>query len=152
MIEYKGYIADIEYDDSVNMLHGRVVNSGPYSIADCLASDIEGLKREFAISIDIYLASCVEDGVEPLPPEPLGEFLSERLHLRLDETLLGRVAQAAGTATRASTAGSRRPWSAAWPRRPPRPRSEPGAFAPASPARYFGANSASCAPWARRGV
>jgi len=95
MIEYKGYIADIEYDDSVNMLHGRVVNSGPYSIADCLASDIEGLKREFAISIDIYLASCVEDGVEPLPPEPLGEFLSERLHLRLDETLLGRVAQAA---------------------------------------------------------
>ncbi|MCY3906267.1 MAG: type II toxin-antitoxin system HicB family antitoxin [Anaerolineaceae bacterium] len=95
MIEYKGYIADIEYDDSVNMLHGRVANSGPYSIADCLASDIEGLKREFAISIDIYLASCVEDGVEPLPPEPLGEFLSERLHLRLDETLLGRVAQAA---------------------------------------------------------
>ena len=95
MIEYKGYIADIEYDDSVNMLHGRVANSGPYSIADCLASDIEGLKREFAFSIDIYLDSCEEDGVEPLPPEPLGEFLSERLHLRLDETLLGRVEQAA---------------------------------------------------------
>ena len=95
MIEYKGYIADIEYDDSVNMLYGRVANSGPYSIADCLASDIEGLKREFAISIDIYLASCMEDGVEPVPPEPLGEFLSERLHLRLNETLLGRVAQAA---------------------------------------------------------
>ena len=95
MIEYKGYIADIEYDDSVNMLHGRVANSGPYSIADCLASDIEGLKREFAFSIDIYLDSCVEDGVEPLPPEPLGEFLSERLHLRLDESLLGRVEQAA---------------------------------------------------------
>ena len=95
MIKYKGYIADIEYDDSVNMLHGRVANSGPYSIADCLASDIEGLKREFAFSIDIYLDSCVEDGVEPLPPEPPGEFLSERLHLRLDETLLGRVEQAA---------------------------------------------------------
>ena len=95
MIEYKGYIADIEYDDSVNMLYGRVANSGPYSIANCLASDVEGLKREFAFSIDIYLASCAEDGVEPLPPEPLGEFLSERLHLRLDETLLGRVEQAA---------------------------------------------------------
>lgn len=95
MIEYKGYIADIEYDDSVNMLYGRVANSGPYSIANCLASDVEGLKREFAISIDVYLASCAEDGVEPLPPEPLGEFLSERLHLRMDETLLGRVEQAA---------------------------------------------------------
>lgn len=95
MIEYKGYIADIEYDDSVNMLYGRVANSGPYSIANCLASDVEGLKHEFAISIDVYLASCTEDGVEPLPPEPLGEFLSERLHLRMDETLLGRVKQAA---------------------------------------------------------
>ncbi len=95
MIEYKGYIAEIEYDASVDMLHGRVANSGSYSIANCLASDIEGLKREFAISIDIYLESCAEDGVEPLPPEALGEFLSERLHLRMDETLPGRVEQAA---------------------------------------------------------
>ncbi len=95
MIEYKGYIADIEYDDSVNMLHGRVANSGSYSIANCLASDVEGLKREFAFSIDVYLELCEERDIKPVPPEPLGEFLSERLHLRLDETLLGRVEQAA---------------------------------------------------------
>ena len=95
MIEYKGYIADIEYDDSVNMLYGRVANSGSYSIANCLASDVEGLKREFAFSIDVYLELCEERDIKPVPPEPLGEFLSERLHLRLDETLLGRVEQAA---------------------------------------------------------
>ena len=29
MMEYKGYIATIEYDDSVGLLHGQVVNAGP---------------------------------------------------------------------------------------------------------------------------
>ncbi len=95
MIEHKGYIADIEYDDSVDMLYGRVANSGSYSVANCLASDVEGLKREFAFSIEVYLEHCAENGIEPVPPEPFGEFLSERLHLRLDETLLGRIEQAA---------------------------------------------------------
>lgn len=27
-MEYKGYVAKIEYDDSVGLLHGSVVNSG----------------------------------------------------------------------------------------------------------------------------
>ena len=95
MIEYKGYIADIEYDESVDMLHGRVINSGAYPIANCAAHDVAGLKREFAFSIDVYLEYCEERGIKPARPEPLGEFLSERLHLRMDETLLGRVEQAA---------------------------------------------------------
>ena len=29
-MEYRGYAAAIEFDDSVGRLHGRVVNSGPY--------------------------------------------------------------------------------------------------------------------------
>jgi hypothetical protein len=28
-MEYKGYIAAIEYDESVDLLHGRVINAGP---------------------------------------------------------------------------------------------------------------------------
>ena len=42
--------------------------SGPYSVAEAEATDVEGVKREFRKSIDVYLASCAEDGVEPLPP------------------------------------------------------------------------------------
>ena len=68
MMEYKGYIARVEYDDSTGLLHGSVINSGPYPIANCEAKDTETLKREFRLSIDEYLASCVEEGIEPKIP------------------------------------------------------------------------------------
>ena len=68
MLEYKGYIGEVTYDDEAEVLHARVINSGPYSVAEAEATDVEGVKREFRKSIDLYLASCAEDGVEPLPP------------------------------------------------------------------------------------
>ena len=71
MMEYKGYIATIEYDDSVEMLHGEVINAAPYPIVTFEAADVEGLKREFRKSIDDYLAWCEEDGVEPKRPAPI---------------------------------------------------------------------------------
>ena len=68
MMEYKGYIAHVEFDDSAGRLHGRVVNSGAYPIATFEATDVEGIRREFHHSIDEYLKSCEEDGVEPRKP------------------------------------------------------------------------------------
>ena len=68
MLEYKGYVGIIDYDDVAEVLYARVVSSGPYSVAEAEATDVEGLKREFRNSIDLYLASCAEDGVEPVPP------------------------------------------------------------------------------------
>ena len=44
-MEYKGYVAKIEYDDSANSLHGYVANSGPYSIANFYGNDVAELKR-----------------------------------------------------------------------------------------------------------
>ncbi len=70
MMEYKGYIATIGYDDSVDLLHGHVINAAPYPIVNFMASDVEGLKREFRISIEEYLAGCQEDGIEPEKPFP----------------------------------------------------------------------------------
>ena len=86
MMEYKGYIAKIEYDDSVGLLHGSVINSGSYPIATCEAADVETLRKEFQISIDEYLAWCTEDGVEPRRP------FSGKLNLRLGPDLHARVA------------------------------------------------------------
>ena len=86
MMEYKGYIATIEYDDSVRLLHGSVINSGNYPIANCEAADEDTLRKEFRISIDEYLAMCEEDGIEPLHPS------SGSLNLRLDSDLHRRVA------------------------------------------------------------
>ena len=65
MMKYKGYAAEVEFDDSVGRLHGRVVNSGAYSIATFEATDVEGIRREFHRSIDEYLKSCEEDGIDP---------------------------------------------------------------------------------------
>ena len=89
MMEYKGYVASVEYDDSVELLHGEVVNAGPYPIVTFESADVEGLKREFRVSIDEYLAWCEEDGVEPRRP------FSGKLSLRLGEDLHQRVAVAA---------------------------------------------------------
>lgn len=65
MMKYKGYAAEIEFDDSVGRLHGRVVNSDAYPIATFEATDVEGIRREFHRSIDEYLKVCEEDGIEP---------------------------------------------------------------------------------------
>ena len=89
MMEYKGYVAAVEFDDSADILHGRVVNSGAYPIATFEATDAKALRREFERSIDEYLAWCEEDGVEPKRP------FSGRLNVRLGSELHAAVAAAA---------------------------------------------------------
>ncbi len=85
MMEYKGYVAKVEYDDSIGMLHGSVINSGDYPIATCEAKDVDTLRREFRLSIDDYLTTCKESGIAPREP------LSGTLHLRLGPELHQRV-------------------------------------------------------------
>ena len=68
MMQYKGYVAAVEFDHAVGRLHGRVVNSGAYPIATFAGTDVDGIRREFHRSIDEYLALCREDGVEPKKP------------------------------------------------------------------------------------
>ena len=89
MMEYKGYVAAVEFDDSIDLLHGRIVNSGPYPIATFEATDARELRREFERSVDEYLQWCDEDGVEPRRP------FSGKLNLRLGSELHALVAAAA---------------------------------------------------------
>lgn len=89
MMEYKGYLATVEYDDSVGLLHGEVINAAPYPIVTFEASSVEELKREFRVSIDDYLAWCKEDGIEPQRP------FSGKLNLRLGPDLHRKVAVSA---------------------------------------------------------
>ena len=89
MMEYKGYVAAVEFDDSIDVLHGRIVNSGPYPIATFEATDAGELRREFERSVDEYLTWCEEDGVEPRRP------FSGKLNLRLGSELHALVAAAA---------------------------------------------------------
>ena len=73
MMEYKGYVAEVEYIASAGIYYGRVANTEPYSIVIFELPEGYDLYREFQISIDIYLESCAEDGVEPLPPLPVAD-------------------------------------------------------------------------------
>ena len=70
MMEYKGYLARVELDDSTGVLHGRAVDGGPYPVATFEATDASALCREFERSVDVYLAWCEEDGVEPRKSMP----------------------------------------------------------------------------------
>ena len=68
MMEYRGYVAETEYDDIAKVYCGSVVNTSPCSIATFHAEYPEDLMREFQISVEEYLAWCAEDGVEPVKP------------------------------------------------------------------------------------
>jgi len=59
-----GYKAVIQFDPEIELFRGEFVglNGG----ADFYAADIEGLKREGAISLKVFLEMCAEDGVEPV--------------------------------------------------------------------------------------
>lgn len=73
-----GYKAVIVYDPEIEMFRGEFVglNGG----ADFYATDIEGLKKEGTISLQVFLEACKEKGIEPKKKE--GKFA-----LRLDPDL-----------------------------------------------------------------
>ena len=68
--EYKGYVAEVEYGEEAELYYGSVVNTEPYSIVIFELPDGHDVRREFQISVDVYLESCAEDNVDPLPPLP----------------------------------------------------------------------------------
>jgi predicted HicB family RNase H-like nuclease len=62
-MEINGYRAIIQYDREIEMFRGEFVdlNGG----ADFYAKDIDGLRKEGEISLNVFLEMCHEDGVEP---------------------------------------------------------------------------------------
>ncbi|BCR03652.1 antitoxin HicB [Desulfuromonas versatilis] len=63
MMEIDGYRAVIAYDPEIEMFRGEFVglNGG----ADFYAKDADGLKKEGAASLKVFLDMCAEDGVNP---------------------------------------------------------------------------------------
>lgn len=60
----EGHRAVISFDPDLEMFRGEF--TGLSGGADFYASDAEGLKREGAISLRVYLEACVREGIEPL--------------------------------------------------------------------------------------
>jgi predicted HicB family RNase H-like nuclease len=90
VMEIEGYRAVIKYDPEIEMFRGEFI--GINGSADFYAGDIEGLKREGAISLKVFLQMCEEDGVEPR------KELSGKFNLRIPPALHADIASAATAA------------------------------------------------------
>lgn len=65
-MEYKGYLAHIQFDDAANVFHGEVIN-----IRDVITFQgkaVTELRRAFEESVEDYLKFCAERGEEPNRP------------------------------------------------------------------------------------
>ena len=87
MMEYKGYLSRVEFDDEANIFHGEVIN-----IRDVITfqgKTVDELRQAFEDSVEDYLAFCAEREEEPCQP------FSGRLTLRLSPEQYRRVVLAA---------------------------------------------------------
>lgn len=66
MMEYKGYLAKVEFDDKDNVFHGEIIN-----LRDVITFEgetVEGLRKAFYNSVEDYLEFCAERGEDPEKP------------------------------------------------------------------------------------
>lgn len=75
MMEYKGYVAGVEFDDVAGVFHGEVVNTR--DVITFQGESVVELRREFEKSVDVYLDFCARHGKDPDKP------LSGKVMLRL---------------------------------------------------------------------
>jgi predicted HicB family RNase H-like nuclease len=66
MMQYKGYLSRVDFDDEANIFHGEVINIR--DVVTFQGETVNELHRAFEESIEDYLAFCAERGEEPSPP------------------------------------------------------------------------------------
>jgi predicted HicB family RNase H-like nuclease len=66
-LRYKGYSGTVEYDESVNLLTGKV--SGlKHALLLYEGDTVENLKKDFEEAVDDYLETCKAEGRAPEKP------------------------------------------------------------------------------------
>ncbi len=107
MMEYKGYIGRVEFDDEAGLFHGEVINA--HDVITFQGTTAEEIKREFKISIDVYLEFCEEQGKAPdnpnsghlvldVAPELQTAMIqaAKREHKNLDSWIVDKLSSGAG--------------------------------------------------------
>jgi predicted HicB family RNase H-like nuclease len=83
MMEYKGYMGRVEYDDEAGLFHGEVMNTR--DVITFQGTTVTELRKAFRDSVEDYLAFCKVRGEEPDKPFS-GQFItrvSPNLHRRI---------------------------------------------------------------------
>jgi len=96
MMQHKGYIGRVEFDDEADIFHGEVI--GLRDVITFQGRTVNEVKQAFRESVDDYLAFCVKRGEEPEKPFT-GKFM-----VRLPPALHRKVyvaAKQAGTSLNA---------------------------------------------------
>jgi predicted HicB family RNase H-like nuclease len=65
-LSYKGYTARIDFDARDDIFIGRIL--GVRDIISFHSENAQGLRREFEIAVEDYLADCAEQGISPEKP------------------------------------------------------------------------------------
>ena len=84
MMEYKNYVAHIEYDAQADIFHGEVIN-----IRDVITfqgKSTDELRRALEDSVEDYLEFCKERGEEP--NQPFSGYFSLRVSPQLHKQII----------------------------------------------------------------
>ena len=87
MMNYKGFIGTVEYDDTARIFSGEVLNTR--TVITFQGTTVDEIEKEFRASVDDYLEWCKEDGIEPEKP------YSGKFNVRLTPLFHSQVAVAA---------------------------------------------------------
>jgi predicted HicB family RNase H-like nuclease len=66
MMTYKGYLAQITFDEQADLFHGEVINIR--DVVTFQGQSVRELRQAFADSVEDYLAFCAERGEAPDQP------------------------------------------------------------------------------------
>lgn len=83
MLEYKGYIGKVDFDDDAEIFHGEIINLR--DVITFQGQSVTELRKAFKDSIDDYLEFCAERNESPEKP------LSGNFTLRLDPELHRKI-------------------------------------------------------------
>jgi predicted HicB family RNase H-like nuclease len=84
MMEHKGYVGRVEYDDEAEIFHGEVINTR--DVITFQGASVQELRKAFRDSVEDYLDFCQQRGEAPEKPFS-GQFvtrISPDLHRRIN--------------------------------------------------------------------
>ena len=87
MMNYKGYLGNVEYDDENRVFCGKVINTR--TVITFHGTTVDEIEKEFRASVDEYLDWCKEENIDPEKP------YSGKLVIRMSPEMHQRSATAA---------------------------------------------------------
>ena len=90
MLQYKNYVATVEFDDAADIFHGEVINMT--DVITFQGKSTKELRKAFEDSVEDYISFCYENGREPM------KAFSGKMLIRTSPDNHRKIAEAAARA------------------------------------------------------